>query len=228
MPSASSARPSGMLALSLLALLLAAGVAHAAAPAKPARTAARAGSRAAAAAPGVPSLTLLYGDDHCFGIVPPRGWVIDDTSGLASKIRIVLYPKGQNWVYSPVVIYEAPMHKDRAHPQTLQELADRSSQNYLAHFPKGKVTPAPPVRTAQGKEATVVYRSHDGTQPDEAVAYFDEEGLVVMFVMSARTPSQFSGTIGTFRDLAASYQFVAANIETPTTDSPRDAAGKRR
>ena len=35
MPSASSARPSGMLALSLLALLLAAGVAHAAAPAKP-------------------------------------------------------------------------------------------------------------------------------------------------------------------------------------------------
>ena len=38
-------------------------------------------------------------------------------SGLGSKIRVVLYPRGQKWATAPTVMYSNPLHQDRLAPQ---------------------------------------------------------------------------------------------------------------
>ena len=53
---------------------------------------------------------VIEGDDHLFMVAAPKGWVLDDTSGLGSRIRCVFYPKGQTWAAAPTVMYVNPMH----------------------------------------------------------------------------------------------------------------------
>src|SRR5262249_36024986 len=60
---------------------------------------------------GVPADTssrkalIIEGDDHLFMVAAPRGWVLDDTAGMGSRIRCVFYPKGQAWSTAHTVMY---------------------------------------------------------------------------------------------------------------------------
>jgi hypothetical protein len=190
-------------------------------------------SAANAARPKAPAgeqqaLTVLYGDDHSFAITPPVGWVIDDTSGLGSRIRVVLYPRGQTWFKAPVVMYENPMHKDPAHPSTFREMVDGNLARYRQHFPSALVKNAEPVQTLTGQGAELVYRAPEGSRPREAVAFFDQKGLVVMLVMNAHDPGGFARTLPAFREMVKSYQFLAAEIRTPTSAEDRPRGGHRK
>src|SRR5262252_6123924 len=68
--------------LSLATLALAA-TAHSGAPAKPAAPAASPSPRDSAARKAL----VIEGDNHLFMISAPEGWVLDDTAGMASRIR---------------------------------------------------------------------------------------------------------------------------------------------
>jgi hypothetical protein len=159
---------------------------------------------------------MLYGDAHGFGLVAPKGWALDDTSGLGSKIRVVMYPTGQKWATAPTVMYVNPIHQDKAQRKTLAQLIARDVTAFEKQAPRGKVTVAPPVRTEKGQTAEVRYFAREGRDPEEAVAYVMEEDLVMLLVLSSREVGGFQRTLPVFRDVVASYQFVAGNIKTPT------------
>ncbi len=214
-----------------MALVLSAAPAHAASPgpapprpvtgtpAKPGPAAPRAGARPAA--PAKPAgaeaeFTLLYGDDHCFGLVPPKGWSLDDTSGLGSKIRVVLYRKGQKWSTAGTVMYVNPIHQPRAEKKSLAQMIEQDTQSFMKQAPRGKVSSAPPITTKARKTAEVRLFAREGGEPQEAVAYVMEDDLVMLLVLSSREVGGLKTAMPAFREMVASYQFVAGNLQTPT------------
>ncbi len=160
---------------------------------------------------------MLYGDDHCFGLIAPDGWVLDDSSGLGSRIRVVLYPKGQKWSTAQTVMYVNPIHQDPKARRTLAQVIEQDVAAFGRQAPHGKVSAGPQVRTDAGKTAEVRYFATNGGAPEEAVAYVPEDDLVMLLVLSSREPGGLQRTLPAFRDMVASYRFVAGNIRTPTT-----------
>ena len=158
----------------------------------------------------------MYGDDHVFGVVAPEGWVVDDTSGLGSRIRVVLYPRGQKWNTAPTVMYANPLHQDPRSPLTLPQMIDRDVAAFHKHSPHGTVVSAPSLRTSKGKTAELRLFSPTGGPPTEGVAYVPEQDLVVLLVLSSHDPDAFKRTLPMFNELVASYQFVSGGVQTPT------------
>ena len=195
--------------LSILAVLLTCALC---APVFAAAPAAKAGTRLSGS-----SLTMLYGDNHVFAVVPPKGWVVDDTSGMGSKIRVVLYPLGQKWATAPTVMYENPLHQDPASRLTLAQMIDRDVASFRRQAPKGKVTSAPQIRTLKGQTAEVRYFSPDGHDPLTAVAYLEETDMVILLVLESKTADGLRSALQPFHELITGYQFVAGGVKTPTS-----------
>lgn len=175
---------------------------------------------APASAPQAPAnakgeFTILYGDNHAFGIVPPAGWTVDDTSGLGSRIRVVLYPRGQKWDSAPTVMYLNPLHQSAEARRTLRQMIERDVTAFMKKSPKGRVTAMPSLRTAKSQVAEVRYFAPSGGAPLEAVAYVAEDDLVMLLVLSSRDAEGFKRHVSAFESLVAGYQFVAGGIETP-------------
>ena len=147
--------------------------------------------------------------------MPPRGWVVDDTAGLGSRIRVVLYRKGERWRDARTVMYVNPLHQDEKMKRTFHQMIERDVASFLASSPRGKVTNGPELKTSKGQIAEVRYFSHEGGPPEEAVAYVAEEDLVMLLVLSSHSPGDFQGALPAFDDLVAGYQFVAGNIQVP-------------
>lgn len=166
-------------------------------------------------------LTILYGDDHAFGIIAPTGWVIDDSSGLGYRIRAVLYPRGVNWKNATTIMYESCYHRDSRRPTALSAVLENDAAKFRARSPKGKLTTAPAVTTHKGKVAQVRLLAPTGGEPLEAIAYLEEPTLIVLLVLHAEQPQGFKDAYPRFRDMVTSYQLVAENIQTPTTERPK-------
>ena len=162
------------------------------------------------------TLELVYGDDHVFGIVVPKGWVLDDTSGLGSRIRVVLYPKGQTWAKAPTVMYANPIHMPEHKHVSFETLIARDVAEFRKANPKGTVITAPQVTSAKGQRAQVRYFSPTGGKPLEAVAYFEQETLVQMIVLQARDAKGFADALPAYREMVGTYQFVGTGMQTPT------------
>ena len=161
------------------------------------------------------ALTIMYGDDHAFGIVPPEGWAVDDSSGINSKIRVVLYPIGQKWDTAPTVMYVNPLHQVKGSELTLKQMIEKDVATFAEKAPKGKVTTRPSLKTSKAQVAEVRWFSPTGGQPLEAVAYVAEDDLVMLLVLSARDADGFKRHLPAFESLVASYQFVMGGVDTP-------------
>jgi hypothetical protein len=195
-------------------------IAMVSAPTVPAASAAPAPKPAKAAAPAAaseaqPELTILYGDDHAFGIIVPKGWTVDDTSGINSKIRVVLYPKGQTWAGAQTVMYVNPLHQKQEQRRTLRQMIEKDVADFKKQSPRGSVSAQAPLQTAVGQSAEVRYFAHDDGPPTEAVAYVAEDQLVMLLVMQSRDGAGFRQNLPAFQSLVAGYRFVIGGIQTP-------------
>ena len=169
--------------------------------------------RAAAAADTARRASIIEGDDHLFMISAPQGWVLDDTSGMGSKIRCVFYPRGQQWSTASTVMYVNPLHGLGVKTRTLSTLIAEDEKGFHKRAPKGRVTDGGTLTTAGRKTVVVHYFSEDGGPAHEAVAYIPEAEMVMLIVLSSRTPAGFQQALGAYRELVQSYSWVAANSE---------------
>ena len=156
---------------------------------------------------------VIEGDDHLFMVSPPRGWVLDDTAGMGSRIRCVFYPQGQKWASAPTVMYVNPLHGYGARTRTASVLIAEDEKAFLKRSPRGKVTPAPSITTSAKKSAIIRYFSDDGGPPHEAVAYVPEKDLIMLVVLSSHTPRGFQQALPAYHELVESYAWVGANRE---------------
>ena len=156
---------------------------------------------------------IIEGDDHLFMVAAPPGWVLDDTSGMGSRIRCVFYPQGQKWATAPTVMYVNPMHGFGAKERTLATLVAEDEQAFHKRAPRGKISEAATIATTGKKQARVRYFADDGGQPHEAVAYVPEKSLVMLIVLTARSPQGFQKALPAYHRLVESYAFVGTNHE---------------
>jgi len=194
-----------------LAALALAALALAAAPLP-----ARAAKPAAAGAPAdtaTRKALVIEGDNHLFMVSAPAGWVLDDTSGMGSRIRCVFYPKGEKWNTAPTVMYVNPLHGYGAKARTVSALMAEDEKSFKMNAPKGKVSDGGTIQTTGKKTAVVRYFSNDGGPAHEAVAYVPEAELVMLLVLSSKTPQGFQGALPAYREMVQSYAWVASNTE---------------
>lgn len=156
---------------------------------------------------------VIEGDDHLFMASAPKGWVLDDTSGMGSRIRCVFYPKGQKWATAPTVMYVNPLHGYTARTRTVSALIAEDGKAFLKRSPRGKVTDMGKIRTLSSKDAIVRYFSPDGGAPQEAVAYVPEKDLIMLIVLSSKTAQGFQQALPAYRDLISNYAWVGTNKE---------------
>ena len=194
------------LLLGALALAAMAPAAHASGPpaSKPVATAHDTTTRNA---------VVIEGDNHLFMISAPEGWVLDDTSGMGSRIRCVFYPKGQKWATAPTVMYVNPLHGYGAKARTVSALIAEDEKSFRQKSPHGKVTEGGTLQTTGKKTAVIRYFSSDGGPAHEAVAYVPEAELVMLLVLSSKTPEGFQGALPAYREMVQSYAWVASNAE---------------
>jgi len=196
--------PWSAVALALVALTAPPRVAHGAPPVEAARPAAGATTRQA---------LVIEGDDHLFMVAAPKGWVLDDTAGMGSRIRCVFYPKGQTWVAAPTVMYVNPLHGLGLKERTFSNMLAYQEQEFRKHAPKGRMTEQGTLPTAGGKTARLRYYAHEGGAPNEAIAFVPEDELVMLIVLTSRTPQGFRDALPAFRELVATYAWVGSNRE---------------
>jgi len=202
-----------------VAAALLAAVALAATPSA-ARSAGTPASKATAAAPAAAAhdtstrrAVVIEGDNHLFMISAPDGWVLDDTSGMGSRIRCVFYRKGEQWATAATVMYVNPLHGYGAKARTVSALIAEDEKSFRQRSPRGKVTEGGTIQTTGKKTAVVRYFSNDGGPAHEAVAYVPEAELVMLLVLSSKTPGGFQGALPAYREMVQSYAWVASNAE---------------
>jgi hypothetical protein len=202
-----------------VAAALLAAVALAATPSA-ARSAETPASKATAAAPAAAAhdtttrrAVVIEGDNHLFMISAPDGWVLDDTSGMGSRIRCVFYRKGEQWATAATVMYVNPLHGYGAKARTVSALIAEDEKSFRQRSPRGKVTEGGTIQTTGKKTAVVRYFSNDGGPAHEAVAYVPEAELVMLLVLSSKTSGGFQGALPAYREMVQSYAWVASNAE---------------
>jgi len=155
---------------------------------------------------------VIEGDDHLFMVAAPAGWVLDDTSGMGSRIRCVFYPVGQKWATASTVMYVNPLHGFGAKTRTVTTLMAEDEQAFKQRSPHGKVTDAGTLVTSEKDNfARLRYFSEDGGPPKEAVAYVPDKDLIMLLVLSSHTSQGFQDALPAYRKLVESYAYVGAN-----------------
>jgi len=150
---------------------------------------------------------IVYGADHAFAIRAPNGWVLDNTSGKNHGLCVVFYEEGKSWQGADVVLYANTASKRVEGQSTLEQLIEFDVAQFKSRAPHMRVTSAPNIRGAE-----VRHFIGDEYGNHEAVAYIDEELIVVMLVLSARTKEDFERAYPAFQELVESYQFLTSSV----------------
>lgn len=153
-------------------------------------------------------LGIVYGADHAFSLTAPKGWMLDNESGVKQGLHAVFYPKGKTWKNSPVIAYA------RSRPRTKEiQTAEDAVKDVVAMFhregsPGYKARKDGTLATASGKKADIYIFTGDEWGNSEAVAYFVEEKTINFVVYNGRNADDFQKSLNSFKALAKSYMFM--------------------
>ncbi len=160
---------------------------------------------------------IIYGENHAFTLTTPKGWVLDSTSGRTQGLQAVFYPEGSSWQKGTVVMYANVYQKKDVKKESLETVIAGDVAEYKKRSVELKVTDAEPLPTTKDarvkdKKATIKYFTGDEHENDEAVAYIDEDKVVVMLVLTARNKKDFESSLPAFKELVGSYFFLGNKV----------------
>lgn len=157
---------------------------------------------------------LVYGKNHAFWVVAPKGWVLDNQAGVDQGLYAVFYPKGSSWQKSPVVMYANTTFKGVKGQETFQKVVDSDVKQYRDEYHTKKIVNAPALSNGEkNRTAVVKYFLGDGNGNYEACAYIEESKIVVFLVMSAKSQKQFDDNLPAFKALVGSYSFMTDKVK---------------
>ncbi len=155
---------------------------------------------------------IIYGKNHAYALTAPKGWVLDNKNGVKQGLHAVFYPRGSSWSDGVAVMYANVWQKESA-TQTVQDIIDSDIQKFKENVPDLKVENAEAIELEKDKTATVKYFTSDANgQNFEAIAYINEEKLVVLIVLTSRTKKDFEKSLPAFRELVGSYLFLTDKV----------------
>jgi len=152
---------------------------------------------------------IVYGSNHAFIISAPKGWVLDNSSGVSQGLYAVFYPKGGSWEQSPAVMFANTASRKSKDNETVTKLIEYDSNQFKSNHPEVKIGDLLSLRTK--KEKSAIVKTFAYTQY-EAVAYIEEETIIAMIVLTTRTEEQFNNALPAFRELVSSYLFITKDV----------------
>lgn len=138
-----------------------------------------------------------------------RGWHGDEALNLklGSNGSNVLIPDGQTFSNAPAIIYARAIYAER---YDWQNKTKSTLGSFIADdgesFQKGGagIADAPMLKTGDGQELKVV--TYTRPKNWECVAYGEEDGHYLMFVLSANSEAGYKAALPIFQDLIARYR----------------------
>jgi hypothetical protein len=155
---------------------------------------------------------MLYGPNHAFFVTAPKGWVLDNESGVKQGIHMVFYPVGYTWANSPVIVYGQSVTKDAK----MRSVKDQVESTIKMFHEKGstgyKITKETSITFSDGKKASIYYYAGDKWGNFEAAAYFEEKNTINFLVLNARKKPDYDKYLSGFELLVRSYR-NSGNLE---------------
>ncbi len=151
---------------------------------------------------------IVYGPKAAFKIDAPEGWVLDNTSGAAMKLHCVLYPEGETWTDSPVIMYAriaSTTHENIREfiKYSVAEFRSQSKDFHLKEFKRGEVNT---------HEYIVMDYSNGPYENYERVAYFQMDKAVGYVVFSSVTEEGFAEHADALLQLTQTFTYMPAFI----------------
>jgi len=155
---------------------------------------------------------IVYGADHAFTVVAPKGWVLDNQAGVKEGLHAVFYPFGSSWAKSTRVMYANTASKKVKGQETLAELMRYDVENFRKKFPKLATEDIGTWETKAKEKARVINFTNEDPELFEAVAYIDAPTVIVVFVLSADSQKEFEDSLPSFRTLLREYAWLASDV----------------
>jgi hypothetical protein len=155
---------------------------------------------------------IIYGKNHSFMLTAPEGWIIDNKSGIPNGLHAVFYPKGSSWSKATAMMYANTASKKVAGNETIGKVIEYDISQFKKKSPDLAVKDAEPLPISKGKKAIIKYFSGDNFNNHEAIAYIDENKVVVIIVLSSRSKEEFENSLPAFKELLNSYQFLTEDV----------------
>jgi hypothetical protein len=163
---------------------------------------------------------IIYGKDHSYMLSAPKGWVLDNQSGVNQGLYAVFYPKGSSWAKGSVVMYTNTGSKKKKGQETFEKMIANDVANYRDNRNTKQILDGLPIITKDGKRTALVkYFLGDKTGNYEACAYIDESKIVSFVVLTARNQKEFEANLPAFKELVQSYFFITSIVHE---DAPID------
>lgn len=148
---------------------------------------------------------MLYGADHAFFITAPKGWVLDNESGVKQGLPMAFYPVGHTWADSPAIAYGRSITKSEG-VRSVKDLVESTIKTFHEKgSPDYKITKETSVDLPNGKHVPVYYYAGDQWGNFEAVAYFEEEDTINSLVFNCWARADFGKHLPGFEQMARSY-----------------------
>jgi hypothetical protein len=158
---------------------------------------------------------MLFGSNHSFNFTAPKGWVLDNESGVNQGVYMIFYPEGQTWATSPIFSYGRSVTKD---DQT-QNVADQvrfNVENFMANGnPSYIANRQSPFKLPDGTIADIYFYEGDQWGNYEAVGYFDEKETINFLVFNAKNQELFEKNLPKFYEILRTYKNLFERLESP-------------
>lgn len=154
---------------------------------------------------------IVYGPGHAYKIGAPSGWIFDNESARSQGIHAVLYPVGESWAKSKVVIYTGATPKGEG---GFQQVLTEDEAKFRAKHPNLAISDETSLTTRDGRTAVVRKFTGDSFGNSELVAYIDTPEVVCQVVLSARDNAGFEKGMRAFPHVVSSFKFLAVDSKS--------------
>jgi hypothetical protein len=155
---------------------------------------------------------IIYGDKFAFSLTAPKGWILDNKSGVTQGLYAVFYRQGESWDKALTVMYaNTASLEDKAH-KTLDQLIKYDLDNFRSNYSDIKIIDGNNIVIKDKIIAKVKYLSGKSYGNYEAMAYIDAGKTGIMIIMSSRSENGYKNSLTAFEDLVKSYFFMADKV----------------
>ncbi len=152
---------------------------------------------------------IVYGKKHAYMLTAPKGWVLDNQSGVSQGLHAVFYPQGSSWDSETVMYTNTALTETSG---TISEVIKYDINTYKQESPGLTVIQKDAIVIDKKKKARVYYFYGDKTGNYEAVAYIPEKDVTVFIVLTSRSERGFNDNLNIFKELIKSYNFLTDKI----------------
>ncbi len=141
---------------------------------------------------------IVYGPKAAFNISAPKGWVLDNESGVSQGQPCVLYPKGESWADAKTVMYAKIASTQFEDANAFVAMAIKDMEKTHGK-PKEKIASG---KTKDGHDYFInEYRATKTYSQWERVGYVQLPHAVAYIVLSSRDNASYKKDSGALEDV---------------------------